>query len=74
MIAHEEFMSEAVQSHGVGYYDLRAKWGKRPTMQAGISYGDFSHVHMHTEDRPRSPFQSRNKQPHEVGFETFRAT
>ena len=52
MIAHEEFMSEAVQSHGVGYYDLRAKWGKRPTMQAGISYGDFSHVHMHTKDRP----------------------
>jgi hypothetical protein len=40
------FNEEAIHSYGTGFYDLRIKWGESPTLQAGLLYGDYNHIHV----------------------------
>lgn len=54
-----------LHSYGASFFDLRAKWQAaegtadpyeralhRPTVQVGLAYGDFSHVHLHSGNTP----------------------
>lgn len=69
MIHHGPENKEILHSYGTSFYDIRLKYrysDKRyapydramnyPSLQVGLQYGDFSHVHIY---RPTTPYESR---------------
>ena len=69
LIPKGPYAGAILHSYGTSMYELRAKWQadaadndpyekglNRPTLQAGLLYGDFSHIHMH---KGTTPYESR---------------
>ena len=69
MIHHGPENKEVLHSYGTSFYDGRMKYRfsdkgyapydramNYPSLQAGLQYGDFSHVHIY---RPTTPYESR---------------
>lgn len=69
LIPKGPYAGAILHSYGTSFYELRAKWQaspdtddpfelglNRPTLQAGLLFGDLSHIHMH---KGNTPYESR---------------
>lgn len=69
LIPKGPYAGAILHSYGTSLYDLRLKWQadaanddpyerglNRPTLQGGLLFGDFSHIHMH---KNQTPYESR---------------